>query len=64
MKIAISSTVEILRANELISENAHITFENSRKRESTQAHFPLTAQVMIATCNVASRKLLCRFIIE
>lgn len=60
MKIVIGSTVEILRMNELISENVQAAFENSRKHDSAQAHFP----VMIATCNVTSRKLLCRLITE
>lgn len=43
MKIVIGSTVEILRMNELISENVQAAFENSRKHDSAQAHFPLTA---------------------
>lgn len=47
MKIAIKRIVEVLRTDELISENAHTIFENSSKHESVQAHLPLTAQVMI-----------------
>lgn len=47
MKIAIKRKVEVLRTDELISENAHTTFENSTKHESVQAHLPVTAQVMI-----------------